>query len=91
LHSVDKETSVTDDDHRHDMHHGFLAGATERIGAAHKHHEEKHDEAELAEAEEEAGFDLAVDIGHPHLQPGTESFDIDGDIGFGNEPEQPRS
>jgi hypothetical protein len=91
LHSVDKETSATDDDQRHDRHRGFLAGATERIGAAHKHHKEQHDEAELAESEKQAGFDLGVDIGHPLMQPGTETFDIDGDIGVGNEPEQPRS
>jgi len=91
LPSVDKETSVTDDDQRHGRHHGFLAGASERIGAAHKQDAEQHEDAELAEAEQEAGFDLGVDIGHPLLLPGTESFDIDGDIGFGNEPQQPRS
>jgi hypothetical protein len=91
LHSVDKETSVTDDDQRHDRHHGFLAGAIERIDAAHMQDAQQHEDAELAEAEEEAGFDLGADIAHPLVPPGTESFDIDGDIGFGNEPEQPRS
>ena len=45
------------------------------------------DEFELVEAEEEAGFDLGIDVARPLAQYGAESFDVDLDVGYGNGPQ----
>ncbi|HET6296694.1 MAG TPA: hypothetical protein VFG33_25125 [Kribbella sp.] len=37
---------------------------------------------DLLEAEEEAGFDLDVDVAQPLPHPGNEAFDLDLDIGL---------
>lgn len=42
-------------------------------------------EETLAEAEEEAGFDLGIDVGQPLVHPVGESFDIDLDLGYGTD------
>jgi hypothetical protein len=45
-------------------------------------------EVELAEAEEEVGFDLGVDVAQPQAPYGEESFDIVNDLGYGNGPRE---
>jgi hypothetical protein len=42
-------------------------------------------EEALAEAEEEAGFDLGIDVGQPLVHPAGESFDLDADLSYGHD------
>ena len=44
------------------------------------------DEPDLVEEEDEAGFDLGIDVAQPQAQYGAESFDIVNDLGYGNGP-----
>ena len=44
------------------------------------------EETDLADAEEEAGFDLGIDVAQPQAPYGNESFDIANDLGYGNGP-----
>jgi hypothetical protein len=83
---TEEEIAMTDDDQQPDHHHGILRGVTERISDFHEIHKHERDEDELAEAEELAGFDLEADIAEPGLTARADSFDIDSDIAFGNEP-----
>lgn len=43
---------------------------------------------DLAEEEEEAGFDLGIDVAQPQAPYGSASFDIVNDLGYGNVPEE---
>ncbi|TCM46836.1 hypothetical protein [Kribbella sp. VKM Ac-2568] len=45
-------------------------------------------EEALAEAEEEVGFDLGIDVAQPLVQPDGESFDIAVDLAYGNDPHE---
>ena len=45
------------------------------------------DEPDLAEEEQEVGFDLGIDVAQPQTQYGDKSFDIVNDLGYGNGPE----
>ena len=42
-------------------------------------------EEALTEAEEEAGFDLGIDVGQPLVHPAGESFDLDADLSYGHD------
>jgi len=43
-------------------------------------------EPDLAEEEEEAAFDLGIDVAEPQAPHGDQGFDIVNDLGYGNGP-----
>jgi hypothetical protein len=73
------------DGHRHQ---GHLRGLADRI---HEHHERAvhlREEEALAEAADQAGFDLETDIGHPTTHHPA-AFDMDTDIGMERDTREP--
>ncbi|MCW2918933.1 MAG: hypothetical protein JWN52_7001 [Actinomycetia bacterium] len=50
----------------------------------------RHEEEALEEAADQAGFDLAADIGHPTVLHTPVGYDVESDIGIENEPPQLR-
>ncbi|GAA4579659.1 hypothetical protein GCM10023194_05860 [Planotetraspora phitsanulokensis] len=71
-------------------HHGPLHGLSEMISEHHDRAVRRHEEEALAEAAEQAGFDLETDIGHPTAHQTAVGYDVETDLGIDDEPREPR-
>jgi hypothetical protein len=67
-------------------HHGL----SELIREHHDRAVRRHEEEALAEAAEQAGFDLETDIGHPIAHQTAVGYDVETDLGIDDEPRELR-
>jgi hypothetical protein len=81
---------MSDPEAQQEHHHGPLHGLSELIGEHHDRAVRRHEEEALAEAAEQAGFDLETDIGHPTAHQTPVGYDVETDIGLDNEPPELR-
>jgi hypothetical protein len=82
---------MSDSEAPSDHRHGHVRGIVERISEHHARAVRQREEEDLAEAVDEATFDLAADIGHPTVPHTAVGYDVEADIGIRNEPPEPRS
>jgi hypothetical protein len=71
---------------QHPDHHAHLDGLIESISEHHRRAVRRREDDALAEAADQAGFDLAADIAVPNAGHTPAAYDIESDIGIENEP-----
>ncbi|MFD3482643.1 hypothetical protein [Streptomyces sp. NPDC058665] len=65
-----------------DLHQGPIRRIADLLSAHHERAEQKHQEADIADAIAAATFDLGADIGHPAALPHERvGFDAESDLG----------
>ena len=73
------------EDHRHGVR-----GLVRRMNEHHRDAVRRREDEELERAAEDAGFDLGADMAHPTVGHGVVAYDVETDVGLGDEPPEPR-